>query len=165
MIMLCTLNLMDLLTLTRIRPITELFYRAHSVMVYTSYLLSSNLFKLSIALLLACRFDIKGWHTPLLQILKHLVSSNNLSCNSNNLGVCDSCCKAKSHRLSFNSSSTIANKPLKLVHCDLWGLHQSPLTMVISTMSSLQIIYLDSIGSIFVQIKVRLLICLCNLRG
>jgi hypothetical protein len=39
---------------------------------------------------------------------------------------CDACCLAKSHRLSFAASSTIASKPLDFVHCDVW--RPSPVT-------------------------------------
>jgi hypothetical protein len=34
---------------------------------------------------------------------------------------CDACCLAKSHRLPFAASSTIASKLLDFVHCDVWG--------------------------------------------
>jgi Reverse transcriptase (RNA-dependent DNA polymerase) len=35
--------------------------------------------------------------------------------------MCDSCCIAKSHKLPFASSTTTANNPLEIVHCDVWG--------------------------------------------
>jgi Reverse transcriptase (RNA-dependent DNA polymerase)/GAG-pre-integrase domain len=70
------------------------------------------------------------WHQRLCHssetTLKQLISKNLISCTQNNLGVCESCCLAKSHRLPFPSSSTRTSHPLELVHCDLWG--PSPVT-------------------------------------
>jgi hypothetical protein len=35
--------------------------------------------------------------------------------------VCDSCQKAKSHQLPYDSSNKIAAAPLDLIHSDVWG--------------------------------------------
>jgi GAG-pre-integrase domain len=65
------------------------------------------------------------WHKRLCHIsantIQHLVSSQNLSCTMNKLGVCEPCCLAKSHILLFYPSSSTATKPLEIIHCDLWG--------------------------------------------
>jgi hypothetical protein len=53
--------------------------------------------------------------------LHHLLSINSISCKFNKLRLCDSCCLAKSHRLSFTNSSTTTTKLLQLVNCDVWG--------------------------------------------
>jgi hypothetical protein len=54
-------------------------------------------------------------------VLQHIISSNQLSCKSNKLGVCGSCSQAKSHKQPFLSFNTVATEPLAIVHCDLWG--------------------------------------------
>jgi GAG-pre-integrase domain len=65
------------------------------------------------------------WHQRLAHafssVLQHVVSSNQLSCKSNKLGVCGSCSQAKSHKQPLLSSNTVATEPLAIVHCDLWG--------------------------------------------
>jgi len=69
--------------------------------------------------------SLEIWHQRLAHtsssVLQHFISSNQLECKSNRLDVCDSCSRAKSHRQSFSTSSTVANKPLEIVHYDLWG--------------------------------------------
>jgi GAG-pre-integrase domain len=78
--------------------------------------------------LLSQQVSSQLWH----QRLGHASASslhsiaNKLSCNPNKITLCDACCLAKSHRLPFQSSSTIAKTPLEFVHCDVWG--PSPIT-------------------------------------
>jgi GAG-pre-integrase domain len=75
---------------------------------------------------LQCERDsISLWHHHLCHSfeasLQHLISSKQIDCKQNKIGVCESCCLAKAHRLPFNSSSTTSSVPLELVHCDVWG--------------------------------------------
>ena len=35
--------------------------------------------------------------------------------------LCDHCCVSKSHRLPFSLSNSTVNKPLALIHTDVWG--------------------------------------------
>jgi gag-polypeptide of LTR copia-type/GAG-pre-integrase domain len=69
--------------------------------------------------------SLQTWHYRLAHsspsVLKHIVSSNHVSCNTTALDVCESCSKAKSHKQPFVSSNTISTKPLEIIHCDLWG--------------------------------------------
>jgi GAG-pre-integrase domain len=68
------------------------------------------------------------WHQRLCHTsattLKQLVSKNLISCTQNNLGICESCCLAKSHRLPF-TSSTRTSHPLELIHCGVLHQHRS----------------------------------------
>jgi hypothetical protein len=52
--------------------------------------------------------------------------ANKISCNLNKIELCNACCLAKSHILPFQSSSTVVQKPLECVHCDVGG--ASPIT-------------------------------------
>jgi GAG-pre-integrase domain len=69
--------------------------------------------------------SLHTWHQRLAHtsssILKHLVSSNHVSCTTSVFDVCESCSKAKSSRQPFVSSNTRSTKSLELIHCDLWG--------------------------------------------
>jgi GAG-pre-integrase domain len=69
--------------------------------------------------------SLQTWHQCLAHIsssvLKHIVSSNNVSCTTSVFDVCESCSKAKSSRQPFVSSNTRSTKSLELIHCDLWG--------------------------------------------
>jgi GAG-pre-integrase domain len=63
------------------------------------------------------------WHHRLCHTsevsIEHLVSTKAFSCKQNKLGKCEACCLAKSHRLLFSSSVTIASQPLEVIHCDV----------------------------------------------
>jgi GAG-pre-integrase domain len=68
---------------------------------------------------------ISLWHQRLCHTseasLQHLISAKTLSCIQTKLSSCNSCCLAKSHRLPFPTSDTIASVLLQLIHCDVWG--------------------------------------------
>ncbi|RVW59875.1 Retrovirus-related Pol polyprotein from transposon RE1 [Vitis vinifera] len=72
------------------------------------------------------------WHSrlghPADNILKHILTSCNIShqCHKNN--VCCACQFAKSHKLPFNVSVSRASHPLALLHADLWGPASIPST-------------------------------------
>ena len=72
------------------------------------------------------------WHSrlghPADNILKHILTSCNIShqCHKNN--VCCACQFAKSHKLSFNVSVSRASHPFALLHADLWGPTSIPST-------------------------------------
>jgi GAG-pre-integrase domain len=70
--------------------------------------------------------SLKTWHQRLAHSSSSILQHQHLACKSNKLDVCDSCSKAKSHRLPFVSSTSQATKSLEVVHCDLWG--SSPIT-------------------------------------
>jgi GAG-pre-integrase domain len=65
------------------------------------------------------------WHSRLYYAsgatLQHLFSNNSLSCKGNKLNTCEDYYLAKSHRLPFSSSLTLASKPVEVIHCDIWG--------------------------------------------
>ncbi|RVW71084.1 Retrovirus-related Pol polyprotein from transposon RE1 [Vitis vinifera] len=72
------------------------------------------------------------WHSrlghPADNILKHILTSCNIShqCHKNN--VCCACQFAKSHKLPFNVSVSRASHSLALLHVDLWGPASIPST-------------------------------------
>jgi hypothetical protein len=55
------------------------------------------------------------------------------------LGICASCCLAKSHRLPFISSFTPATQLLELVHCDVWG----PSQVISRTVYRYYVLFID----------------------
>jgi GAG-pre-integrase domain/Integrase core domain len=57
---------------------------------------------------------------PSTQTTIKVINSNRLSCIRNHFTFCKDCIQAKAHVLSFSLSSS-TNKPLELVHSDLWG--------------------------------------------
>lgn len=50
------------------------------------------------------------------KLLPHLFKNNNLTVFN-----CDTCIKAKSHRVSYAPSSNKSNSPFDLIHSDVWG--------------------------------------------
>jgi hypothetical protein len=73
------------------------------------------------------RPSLSRWHHrlghPSSIIVRKIISSNNLPCfsESNKELVCDACQRAKSHQLSYTTSSSISSAPLELVFSDVWG--------------------------------------------
>ncbi|RVW33312.1 Retrovirus-related Pol polyprotein from transposon RE2 [Vitis vinifera] len=69
--------------------------------------------------------EFSKWHnrlghpTPL--ILKQILASCNIPCNTNTKQIFCACQLAKSQKLSFSSSTSRVSHPLALVHSDLWG--------------------------------------------
>lgn len=66
------------------------------------------------------------WHSrlghPSLQIVKRVVTNNALPCSSEvSESICDACQQAKSHQLPYSLSLSRSNKPLELIHSDVWG--------------------------------------------
>ena len=66
------------------------------------------------------------WHNclghPQFKILKHTIEKFGLPTTQlPNSYICESCCISKAHKLPFSASSQTSNKPLELVHSDLWG--------------------------------------------
>jgi GAG-pre-integrase domain len=106
------------------------------------------------------------WH----QCLGHASASslhsiaNKISCNPNKIELCNACCLAKSHILPFQSSSTVVQKPLECVHCDVGGqvllLHIMELDIMYFLLISIQ----STIGFIFVAKRVRLQLSLLSLK-
>ena len=67
------------------------------------------------------------WHKRLGHLALSVVNQILDSCNivrTQKIGFnfCSSCQLAKSHRLPFSLSPSIAEKPFELIHTDLWGL-------------------------------------------
>jgi GAG-pre-integrase domain len=65
------------------------------------------------------------WHArlghPSTQTIIKVINSNRLPCIRNHFTFCKDCIQAKAHVLPFSLSSSSTNKPLELVHSDLWG--------------------------------------------
>jgi GAG-pre-integrase domain len=75
--------------------------------------------------LLGGRAPVDLWHArfghPSSTTTLHLLHEFSLPCSLHKMTLCSECCMAKSHKLPFNSSSTLSHTPLELVHFDLWG--------------------------------------------
>ncbi|WVZ50187.1 hypothetical protein U9M48_001464 [Paspalum notatum var. saurae] len=76
----------------------------------------------------AIRPSVERWHHrlghPSISVIRQVVSSNNLPCESNKSSlesVCDACQQAKSHQLPYPKSSSVSSVPLELVFSDVWG--------------------------------------------
>ncbi|KAJ3691762.1 hypothetical protein LUZ61_020926 [Rhynchospora tenuis] len=65
------------------------------------------------------------WHDrfghPSNSVTMKLLKDFALPCTSLSLETCNDCMIAKSHKLSFSSSSSCTTSPLELVHSDVWG--------------------------------------------
>ena len=67
------------------------------------------------------------WHKrlghPALSVVNQILDSCNIARTQKiRLDSCNSCQLAKSHKLPFSLSPSIAEKPFELIHTDLWGL-------------------------------------------
>ena len=59
---------------------------------------------------------------PQFKILKHTIEKFGLPTTQLPKSyICESCCLSKAHKLPFSASSQTSNKPLELVHSNLWG--------------------------------------------
>jgi hypothetical protein len=71
--------------------------------------------------------SINTWHNSLGRasdrVIKQLVRDNNILCSSESVkhSVCDACQQAKSHQLSYSSSTSVSKFPLGLIYSDVWG--------------------------------------------
>ena len=70
--------------------------------------------------------DPNLWHKrlghPALSVVNQILDSCNITQTQKiRLNFCNSCQLAKSHRLPFSLSPSIAVKPFELIHTDLWG--------------------------------------------
>lgn len=70
-----------------------------------------------------CNRQMNLWHSrlghPSSEVMKHVVP---LSVNENFENyLCDTCSRAKQHRIPFPLSDTRSKNPFDLVHLDLWG--------------------------------------------
>lgn len=65
------------------------------------------------------------WHKRLghanNQVLQHLSQIKAIQINKSSKHLCEACQLGKSSRLPFLVSTSVSNKPLALIHCDLWG--------------------------------------------
>ncbi|KAL5722651.1 hypothetical protein ACHQM5_006144 [Ranunculus cassubicifolius] len=65
------------------------------------------------------------WHHrlghPMMKTVNKVVSSYSLPVDNKTVTHCEACHISKSHKLPFNSSSTVYDEPLQLVVSDLWG--------------------------------------------
>jgi hypothetical protein len=67
------------------------------------------------------------WHSRLghlaFPIIQRVISENKLPCSSESRkeSVCDAYQQAKSHQISYPTSSSVSRVPLELVHSDVWG--------------------------------------------
>jgi hypothetical protein len=61
---------------------------------------------------------------PARDIIRHVVSTNNLPCASFDSSrlVCDACACAKAHQLPYSVSSSRSSVPLGLIFFIVWGL-------------------------------------------
>ncbi|KAL6344223.1 hypothetical protein AAG906_035448 [Vitis piasezkii] len=71
--------------------------------------------------------DPNMWHKrlghPALSVVNQILDSCNIARTQKiRFNFCNSCQLAKSHRLPFSLSPSIAEKPIELIHTDLWGL-------------------------------------------
>ena len=71
-----------------------------------------------------------AWHFrlghPSTKKFHHIISHHHLGFSSSSLSnngssLCEHCCVSKSHRLPFCLSNPTVNKPLALIHTDVWG--------------------------------------------
>lgn len=58
---------------------------------------------------------------PNSQVLQQLSTSKAIVINKSNKLLCEACQLGKSSHLPFSASTYVASKPLKRIHCDLWG--------------------------------------------
>ncbi|KAJ3704768.1 hypothetical protein LUZ61_008473 [Rhynchospora tenuis] len=82
--------------------------------------------KLHHQLFLVTQSTADVWHCRLAHcssaIIDHLKKLNQISIkHSSSLAICEDCNRSKAHKLPFSSSTSFANKPLQVVHSDLWG--------------------------------------------
>ena len=76
--------------------------------------------------LLGERTSTANWHLhlshPNFRIVCQVLSKFQLPISTNkNLVMCSACSQAKSHQLSFSSSTIVASRPLELLFSDVWG--------------------------------------------
>ena len=76
--------------------------------------------------LLGERTSAANWHLhlghPNFRIVRQVLSKFQLPISINkNLVMCSACSQAKSHQLSFSSSTFVASRPLELLFSDVWG--------------------------------------------
>jgi hypothetical protein len=76
----------------------------------------------------AKKISADRWHSllghPARDIVRRVVSTNNLSCvslDSSSGSVCDACACAKAHQFSYSVSSSRSSVPLELIFSDVWG--------------------------------------------
>ena len=78
-----------------------------------------------IAALVGERTSLQSWHHrlghPMLRTVKTVVSRNQLPVSNSKFSFCQSCLENKSHKLPFNSSTTVYANPLDLIVSDVWG--------------------------------------------
>jgi hypothetical protein len=73
------------------------------------------------------KLPISRWHSRLghtsSSIVRCVLSKNKISCVSDFIpeSMCDVCQQAKSHQLTYPTSSSISASPLELVFSDVWG--------------------------------------------
>lgn len=73
---------------------------------------------------MSCTKDV--WHQrlghPSSRVLRQILKLCSISDKSNERGdFCEACKYGKAHRLPYQASQFQANKPLELIHSDLWG--------------------------------------------
>ncbi|GMP89176.1 hypothetical protein CsSME_00040856 [Camellia sinensis var. sinensis] len=65
-----------------------------------------------------------NWHLklghPSSTKLHHILNTFHLPSHTSS-GLCPHCCVSKTHRLPFSLSNSTVNKPLALIHSDVWG--------------------------------------------
>ena len=69
--------------------------------------------------------NINIWHNklghPAPAILTRILKTAHVPHSLKDLKFCNACQQGKSHRLPFTLSENRANKPLELIHTDVWG--------------------------------------------
>jgi hypothetical protein len=102
----------------------------------------------------AIRISVNRWHShlghPSRDIVRHVVSKNNLPCasfDSSSQSVCDACTCAKAHQLTYSISASLSSAPLELIFL-MCGDLLMILLVARNTMSPLLMITVNSHGFI-----------------
>ena len=102
------------------------------------------------------------WHQRLGHLSFGSLSSLLVSCdfhlNKEQLGCYDVCHRTKQTRSPFTVSTHKAERPLSLIHCDLWGQYHTPSLGVVIITCALQMNLVGLYGYSFSKKKLRLTI-------